>query len=61
MSKRLSALAQLLVLYRERGITRTSDLSKLIGFPEKDIARADAELNGRLPAPQHFRRKAVKP
>lgn len=55
--KRLSALAQLVALYAETGVTKTSELAKLTNYPEKDIARAEAELQGRLPAPQHFRRK----
>jgi hypothetical protein len=47
MSKRLSALAQLVAIYAERGITKTGDLVEATGYTDRAIRKARAELECR--------------
>jgi hypothetical protein len=47
--KRLSALAQLIALYAEKGITGSGHLAKLTGFTERAIWKAKAELRDSSP------------
>jgi hypothetical protein len=46
-AKRLSALAQLIVLYAEKGVTSTSELVTLTGYTDRAIRKARAELEFR--------------
>lgn len=58
--KRLSALAQLVALYAEKGVTGTGQLAKVTGFTERALWKAKAELrdsplnNSSAPPEQEF-------
>ncbi len=50
MSKRLSALAQLVRIYAERGVMRTSELVAITGYSRRSIETAKCELRCAHPA-----------
>lgn len=53
--KRLSALAQLVEIYRKLEVTDRDQLAHVTGYSVRDIDRARDELRGLIPPGQIFR------